>query len=220
MSSKKIIFFILLSLGQMGYAQEDTLRSKVPFSVSYYGNTLVHKGFKLSADWILLEIKKTKIKKKGQKVVRKRIYTTPNIYYYKHVKSHDALQLGLDVLWRRSNHKGWFREVGSGYGYLRIYNVGDTYTVNADQNSVVNQKYASRGYFTVNSSFTTGRKIQLQNSSYLTPFLRLNTGFVMNYNSSFLLNTSLEFGVRFALGFNPKRGKYLIIEKTKDKQRK
>jgi hypothetical protein len=34
------------------------------------------------------------------------------------------------------------------------------------------------------------------------------------------LNTSLEFGVRFALGFNPKRGKYVIIEKTKDKQRK
>ena len=58
MSSKKIIFFILLSLGQMVYAQEDTLRGKVPFSVSYYGNTLVHKGFKLSADWILLEIKK------------------------------------------------------------------------------------------------------------------------------------------------------------------
>ena len=103
---------------------------------------------------------------------------------------------------------------------MRIYNAGDTYIVNFDQNSVVNQKYASRGYFTVNSSFAAGRKIQLQNSSYLTPFLRLNAGFVMNYNSSFILNTSLEFGVRFAFSYNPKRGKYLIIEKTKDKQRK
>lgn len=220
MSCKKIIFFTLLSLGQIVCAQEDTLRGKVPFSVSYYGNTLVHKGLKLSADWILLEIKKTKIKKKRQKVVRKRIYTTPNIYYYKHVKSHDALQLGLDVLSRRSNHKGWFREVGSGYGYLRIYNVGDTYTANADQNSVANQKYASRGYFTVNSSFATGRKIKLQRSLYLIPFLRLNAGVIMNYNSSFLLNTSLELGVRFALGFNPKRGKYRKIEKIKDKNKK
>ena len=220
MRLKKIMFFVILCLGRVVFSQEDTLTGKVPFSVAYYGNTLIHKGVKLSADWIWLEIKKTKIRKKGKKSVLKRLYTTPNFYYYKHIKSHDGLQLGLDILWRRSNSKGWFREVGSGYGYLRIYNVGDTYTVNADQNSVVNQKYASRGYFTVNSSFATGRKIQLQNSSYLTPFLRLNAGFVMNYNSSFLLNTSLEFGVRFALGFNPKRGKYLIIEKTKDKQRK
>jgi len=220
MRLKKNIFFVILCLGQVVLSQEDSLTDKVPFSVAYYGNTLVHKGLKLSVDWIWLEIKKTKIRKKGKKSIRKRLYTTPNLYYYKHIKSHDGLHLGLDILWRRSNSKGWFREVGSGYGYLRIYNVGDTYSLNSDGTSVINHKYKSRGYFTENFSFSTGRKIQLQNNSFFTPFLRLNTGLVHDYNSGFIVNTSLELGVRFVLAFNPDRGKYLKIEKIKDKKRK
>jgi len=43
---------------------------------------------------------------------------------------------------------------------------------------------------------------------------------VHDYNSGFIVNTSLELGVRFVLAFNPERGKYLKIEKIKDKKRK
>ena len=121
---------------------------------------------------------------------------------------------------RRLNKKGWFSEVGFGCGYLRVYNVGETYTVSENPNLIVKQKYASRGYFAVNSSFSTGRRINLNSGSYVTPFLRLNEGVVMNYNSSFLFNISLETGLRFTFSKNPNRGKYRKIEKIKYKDKK
>ena len=217
---KRIITILLLVFALKANSQTDTLESKVPLSFSYYGNMLVNKGFKLSGDWICLEIKKTKIKKKRTKVLYKGLYVTPNLFYYKHIKSHDGLQIGLDLLWRRSNSKGWYRELGSGYGYMRIYNVGETYTINSDGTSIISHKYKSRGYFTENFSFAIGRKIQLQKNSSLSPFLRLNTGFVYSYNSSILVNLSLELGVRFVLSSNPNRGEYLKIEKIKEKKRK
>ncbi len=211
-----LLFFFIFKVN----SQIDTTVSKVPLSFSYYGNMLVNTGLKLSGDWICLEIKKTKIKKKGKKILYKGLYIAPNLFYYEHIKSHDGLQVGLDLLWRRANSKGWFRELGSGCGYMRIYNVGETYTINSDGTSIISHKYKSRGYFTENFSFATGRKINLQNSSLVTPFLRLNTGFVYNYNSSILINLSLELGVRFVLSSNPNRGEYLKIEKIKEKKRK
>ena len=217
---KRVISILLFFLIFKANSQTDTLVSKVPLSLSYYGNMLVNTGFKLSGDLICFEIKKIKIKKKRTKVLYKGLYLTPNLYYYKHIKSHDGLQIGLDLLWRRANSKGWFREIGSGYGYMRIYNVGETYTINSDGTAVSSYQYKSRGYFTENFSFATGRKIQIQEKSSITPFLRFNTGFVYNYNSSILINLSLELGVRFVLSSNPNRGEYLKIEKIKEKKRK
>lgn len=217
---KRVISILLFFLIFKANSQTDTLAGKVPLSLSYYGNMLVNKGFKLSGDWICFEIKKTKIKKKRTKVLYKGLYVTPNLFYYKHIKSHDGLQIGLDLLWRRTNSKGWFRELGSGIGYFRIYNVGETYTINSSSTSIIRHRYKSRGYFTENFSFATGRKIQIQEKSSISPFLRFNTGFLYNYNSNFLVNLSLELGIRFVLSSNPNRGEHLKIEKIKENKGK
>ena len=208
-----------LLLFQLGKAQEEeTILPKIPLSVSYYGNTIVHEGFKVSADWIWLGIEKTKHKKKKTKVINKGLYTTPYLSYYRHGRSHTGLQLGFDLLWRRSNPKGWFREVGYGFGYLRKYNLGKTYEVASDGSVGEAKNLASYGYATQTLCFATGKRINFQNNSSLTPFIRMNIDGVGNYNATAILNTSLEVGCRFILPFNPERGRYKIIKKTKGKK--
>lgn len=192
--------------------------SGVPFSVSYYGNSLVNPGLKLSADFIWIEFSKLKTKKNGKvKNTRKKLSTTPYLSYYKHHQSHQGFQLGTDILWRRINNKGWYREIGFGLGYLQRHNLGDTWEVNNGMSEKL--KGAYRGYFTETFSFAKGKLISIEGKGDIIPFLRFNTDFISNYNSFTLPVLSIELGVRFTPSFSPKRG-HRVVEKIKKKDEK
>lgn len=216
--SSYLSFVFFLCVAKV-HAQEEVkgseTKSKAPISLSYYGNTLVHKGAKLSIDWVWLEVVKTRGKK--DKRITRGLYTTPNVSFYKHKDSHTGLRVGVDGIWRRSKTKG-FREFGIGLGYFRRFNAGETWEVSSD-GSVTNLKGASRGYLSPSFSVATGRTFVLKNETMLTPFIRWNVDILFGYNSGSLPTTSLEIGCRIINKFSPKRGNYKIIEKASKKKK-
>lgn len=213
---KKISLVLCLGLFlfSSSYGQDDK-GGRVPLSVSYYGNTFIHEGIKLSADWMWLEIQKSKGKK--DKEIRRQLYTSPYLSYYSHTGSHKGVQIGADALWRRCKPKGWFREAGVGIGYFRRFNSGETWEV-ADNGEVSKVGGSSRGYFTYGFSVATGKEFTLENEMTLAPFIRLNTNILLGYNTSSLLHANFEIGCRVTSLFTPKRGNAKII--TKERKRK
>lgn len=206
-----LLAFILFL--QKANALNSTSRLGIPFSISYYGNSIVHPGFKMSADFIWFEFLKSKVQKNGNvKSSKKTLITTPYFSFYHHARSHQGFQLGTDILWRRTNGKGWFREFGLGLGYLNRQNLGDTWDV---KNGVVqNLKGAYRGYFIQSFSLSKGKHILRKSGGHVIPFLRFNTDFINNYNSSVIPILSLEVGIRLIPSFSPLR-RYRVIEKIK-----
>ena len=209
---RKVVFLSLLFCVIQKVNANNRSVSGVPFSVSYYGNSLVNPGLKLSADFIWIEFSKLKTKKNGKvKNTSKKLLTTPYLSFYRHHRSHQGFQLGTDVLWRRINNKGWYREIGLGLGYLQRHNLGDTWEVN--NGTLENLKGAYRGYFSQTFSLAKGKLISIEGKGDVIPFLRFNADFISNYNSFSIPVLSIELGVRFTPSFSPNRG-HRLIEKT------
>lgn len=209
----RIPLFYIFLFGVIGSlsAQKTISTAPIPFSISYYGDLFVHPGFKISADLKVYEFSKSKTKRSGKvKAITKSLIATPNLSNYWHVRSHTGLQAGIDILWRKSNGKGWYSEMGFGMGYFSRNNWGDTWEVKEGETKNLNA--ARRGYSVQTVSFSKGKEITLERGLTLSPFVRWNTNFLNNYNSFSIPTASFELGVRFIPAFSPKI-KYRLINK-------
>jgi hypothetical protein len=209
---RRVIYTVMLTVIYLGTSAQSTpdstfkdsatinyLASRTPLGISYYGNVIVNPGVKVFTEWNLLAIQKNKVKRRKQKEkpIRKLLYLQPSLSYYYHKRSHSAFQLSMDLGWRRYRPKLFYTDMAFGLGYMRRFNIGDTYIAD-DQGNITNQKNAtSRGYFVPNFSFAVGKHLQLKNNNGLSVFTRINGYLMLNYNSGFVPDASIEFGVKY-----------------------
>jgi hypothetical protein len=219
-------FIVVLNLMTLiGLGQKDTTKPTipmqfefakpkmlVPISVSYFGNMIVHPGVKIGADYTLLYIQKNKEKKKKIKVIGKMLYAQPNLSFYVHPKSHSALQTNLELGWRRIN-RILYTEYSLSMGYMRRFNIGETYVTDAEGNVTDIKNGTSRGYFTTGLSAGIGKNIRIRNNQYFALFTRLNALLITGYNAGVAVDASWEMGIKFNLGNTFAHSRYKYISK-------
>lgn len=205
---RKLMFISFIALSSFAMGQDATQREnplivnadRTPLTLSYYGNLGVHPGFRASFDWNLWMLSKTKEKRKRSKTIHKLLYVSPNIAFYAHKSSHQALNIGADIGFRRYSKRFIYGEVAMGLGYQRRFNANETWVVN---NGNVSRKKGSRGYFSPSLSFGLGRTFNTP-----TPFSifgRLNTNLLVGYNATTVPEISTEIGIRIQPKFGIKR---------------
>lgn len=178
---------------------------KMPISVSYFGNLGIHPGTKISLYKDLVQINKTK---KNGNLIMKSLTVVPSISLYNHAKSRTGLILGSDLSWIRTGKWNFFIGPSLGLNYYGMFNSGDTWVV---EGGIASQKGNSvRGYFAPSFSYTYGKNIK-----NIGIYTRLNSHFLMGYNSTTLPELSLELGVKFTPSFSLNKGKIKEINKTR-----
>lgn len=183
----------------------------MPISVSYYGNLITHPGIKIAIDKNLFAIEKLKPKK--NKTVVKLLYAQPNVSFYAHPKSHSGLLVALDLGWRRYGNRLFYTDIAIGAGYLRRFNLGETYVVDADGVVTEAKKGTSRGYFTPSASFAFGKAFNTKQEKNFSIFTRVNSNFVIGYSAGTNVELSIELGARIPFEFGIKHGEYKTIKK-------
>lgn len=201
-------------VGQVKVFNKDfSLSERAPLFVSYYGNIGIHPGLKLGFDYVLIFKEKTKAKKRKSKTIRKVLLVSPSLAFYSHKNSNKGLFISSDLLWRRYTKRLYLSELGIGIGYYRRFNAGKTYEVTSS--GVQEIGTTSRGYFTPSISYSFGKRFLFREMIPTEVFLRSNYNVIMNYNSSFGNEVSLELGVRMSLKHGIKQGKVKTIIKSK-----
>lgn len=216
MMTKQItMLFLLISLGSSAQNRinNDALFSEfTPINASYYGNLATHPGIKLGFDWNLLLIQKSKEKKRRTKLKQKLLFVTPSLSFYTHPKSHSGLLLSTDLGWRRYTTKLFYSEVGMGVGYLRKFNLGETWEISED-GSATSSRGTSRGYFAPSLSFAIGQHFSTKSNVQFDIFTKLNTNIILGYNAGWVPELSAEIGIRLSPKFGIKRGSFKHIKK-------
>lgn len=213
---------VLLCIGFSASSQEKESNGSVlqpnnfaPISVSYFGNLVIHPGIKLSVDYPLLGVQKIKNKPKKVKTIQKLFFFQPNLAYFIHPKTMSGLHCAIDMGWRRYNNKLFYAEVGTGFGFMTRFNVGETYIANANGEIESVKKATSRTYLTSSLSGGLGKAWFTNNGTSMAAYTKLNTYFLRNYSASTLLETSLEIGIKINPDFGVKAKPIKIIKKEK-----
>lgn len=205
-----------LSFGQPNKSATDMLQpEKTPISISYYGNLILHPGIKLGLDYHLAGIHKTKIKKRKTKVIQKLLYTSPSIAFYSHQKSHSGLFISTDLGWRRYNNKCFYSDISLGLGYYGRINAGDTYEI---KEGAAQKRLGMRNYFTPSLSYSIGQSFKV-NEKLISIFTKVNSNFILGYNTGWTPELSLELGLRINPNFGLNQGDVKIKTKTKNRKK-
>jgi hypothetical protein len=216
MNKQLSMLFLLVCLGSSAQntAEKSQLFSSefAPMNISYYGNFATHPGIKLGFDWNLLLIEKSKEKSRRTKIKRKLLFVAPSLAFYTHPKSHTGLLLSTDLGWRRYTTKLFYSEIGLGVGYLRKFNSGETWEIDADGNAT-SSRGTSRGYFAPSLSLGLGQHFSTKSNVNFDIFMKLNTNFILGYSAAWVPELSTEIGVRFSPNFGIKRGSFKHINK-------
>ncbi len=207
-------YLIVLSLLMAsGIAAQDKEQTHMPVSVSYFGNFATHPGVKIGTEYHLKQISVQKEKKRKSKELLKSRLIVPSISVYAHPQTKVGWLSSVDFELRRNNlTRGRFWGIGAGLGYLRQFNIGETYTVD-ESGSVEKTPLASRGYFSPQTYLSYGKYLGKDAAKNMALYSRLNVHYVFGYNASIVPDFSLELGMIWTPEWGIKRSK--IKKETK-----
>ncbi len=199
---KKYVIVLGLVMGSGVAISQDDRQTVMPVSVSYFGNFATHPGVKIGTEYHLKHISVLKEKKRKTKELLKSRIIVPSMSVYAHPQTKVGWLSAVDFELRRNNlSKGRFWGVGAGLGYLRQFNVGETYVVD-ESGSVKKAPLASKGYFSPQTYLTYGKYFGKNDMKNKALYSRLNVHYIFGYNAAMVPDFSLELGMIW----NPKWG--------------
>lgn len=171
---------------------QEASHQKIPISIAYWGYNIIHPGIKVGSQFNLRKWDKTKERKKGTRIKHKTLFLKPELGIYHHKKNHAGVLLNVDFGVEISkNERKFFKAFSFGLGYLRQFNSGITYVLEED-NTIVEKKWASRGYIMPTLNFQYG-----QNYPFFSWFNKFSLGPKFKYNTDYTIALFFEAGVKF-----------------------
>jgi len=197
MNKYKIVFLLFFAINLQAQNQDNcsSFWDKTEFKVGYYGNLLFDNGLHLGAEYLWKEKKKTKEKKKGQKVVTHQLLFNGSIGYSTNFtnQTDNGLSTHYGLIWRRTGSKNWQLNIElNPLGYYRSF-LPETFEVKEEVVSKV--RFPGRSYYAPSFAIGIGklRKDKRRSGWYLNLNLSVRTP----YNAGILPHFSFQFGQRF-----------------------
>lgn len=174
---------------------------RTEFKVSYSGNIFWNNGLNFGAEYLWIENKKTKNRKRGQRtnthqfLLNGTLGVTTNFSS----KTDTGIFTNYGVTWRRTNKKGkQFSIAFNPLGYYRSF-LPETYKVTGD--NVDKIFLPGRGYYAPSISVGIGK--QRKGKKLTGRFFNVNLMLRTPYNAGTLPAINLQYGYRF--NFKKKR---------------
>ena len=208
MTSKlHLLILTVLLISKVGFAQDlkstisATDIAQIPFlertefKVSYSGNVFWNNGLNFGAEYLLKENKKTKNRKRGQRINTHQFLLNGTLGFSTNFssKTDTGIFTNYGLTWRRTNKKGkQFSFAVNPLGYYRSF-LPETYAVNGD--AVAKVFLPGRGYYAPTLSVGIGkqRKGKKITGRFFNVELQLRTPF----NAGTLPAINLQYGYRF-----------------------
>lgn len=212
-----VLFFLLTNT----YAQfnvffsqkteKDTIfSSKLPVSFTYYAHTGIVPGLGFSNDFPIYRVKIEKqrypaltflglYRKGNTKILYRQIMIQANSSLYIHLKNHTGLHLNGQLVYKRTNVKGWSSEIGAGIGILQAF-LPTTYEFDAS-GQLKKKIIAGRTFITNIVSYSLNKTLNKETGSQV--FIKPSFYLIYPYNHTLMVDFSIEIGLKKYLFTNP-----------------
>ncbi|MEW4924443.1 hypothetical protein [Algibacter sp. 2305UL17-15] len=168
---------------------------RTEFKVSYFGNILWNNGLDFGAEYLLIENKKVKNRKRGQRTNTHQFLLNGNLGFTTNFASRTdtGVFTNYGITWRRTNKKGkQFSIEFNPLGYYRSF-LPETYEVNGD--NVEKVFLPGRGYYAPSISVGIGK--QRKGKKITGRYFNINFMLRTPYNATTLPAFNLQYGYRF-----------------------
>ena len=202
MKNKKILILIsLFFLLNLVYSQNpDSNRGfkSTTFTFSYFENFPFKPGLKISADIILAEYVKPRIRirkdsTKINKTKTRQLLLGGDIGFYWHHHSHTGMFNYYEISYRTIRAKGFQTTIGIGPGIYRAF-YPETYEID-NSNNITKKSFAGRTYFS--SVILLGYGRYRKNATLQSWHLKYNIMFLFDYNTGIMPLFNIELGFCF-----------------------
>jgi hypothetical protein len=189
---KVFVSIILMTLGLVSFGQQV---NKVV--VSIHNSILWAPGIKIGVEHELTNGVFQKQRRKKLKTKYKELFILPSISYNNQKHTYKSIHPSIDFGYRRVGQKGFKYEVLWGTGYMKTITSGSTYEV---VDGIVKKRdvFSGRSYLTQNIAFGFGQDLT-KKCLPLSWHVRLNSSFLIPYNSFYLPQLNFEAGISFLL---------------------
>ncbi|MGB0862726.1 MAG: hypothetical protein ACPGXZ_07390 [Saprospiraceae bacterium] len=201
MKNLLLIVICFFSIGQLE-AQND---APISFSLSYFGESVIHPGLKIGIEkpfYTKEKVKKRWLAKRqerlGAKVSKSQLIWGANVGFYNHPNNNTGLFLNGELSWKKTKmRKGSMFGAGLGIGYLHQFHNIDTYRLNNGQL----EKVSAAGQAMMTSSFSLlyGRDLSVRHNSPFSWYVKPSFMIQFPYHHSTGINAALELGVKYKL---------------------
>jgi hypothetical protein len=191
-----VFFFMLITscllIPNSSQAQSLTLKDGV-YSIGYLNESIFRSGAIVGGEWAYKKWEKNKQNRKGATIKKERtLIINPQIGVYSHIDNHKGLITKVDFTIKRNKQSStWSHHWSAGLGIITQYNSGITYILNND-NSIDEQKNASRSYFNPSVSYALEKQID----SMFSVFTKLGLGIKTPYNTWLAPSSIFEIGTK------------------------
>lgn len=168
---------------------------RTEFKVSYFGNILWNNGLSFGAEYIIIENKKIKDRKRGQRTNTHQFLLNGNLGFTTNFasKTDTGVFTNYGITWRRTNKKGkQFSIEFNPLGYYRSF-LPETYNVIG--NNVDKVFLPGRGYYAPSISVGIGK--QRQEKKITGRYFNINFMLRTPYNAGTLPAFNFQYGYRF-----------------------
>lgn len=192
---KQLIFIFLLILScQLDiHGQERAMGS---WQIGYFGNNVIHPGFKVSKEYVLKTWEKTKDKVKGDKTSHRAYAFSPEFVFYRHKHNHYGLVLNPSVNYQRTRTTGGYVELRIGTGYHRSFLDGTTYRVNSN-GEVETVPLPGQNTWISSITWSFGKDLRKTKELPIRYYMQLGASARTPYNHHFLPSVNVGFGMHY-----------------------
>lgn len=181
-----LILFLLLFCFASGWADENIPESRLSLTASYFGEMVLHPGFKAGIEYRIMEGKKASL-------------SVPLAAgWYRHIRNHQMLSVESGLVGRLSSKGPFFSDLLLGAGYGLKKPDGSIYFED-EEGSILTESASWTSRFLVTAALGAGFDFGKNARVKLSPFLRLGFFGEYPYNTYMLLHPFLESGIRVRL---------------------
>lgn len=209
MLKKLLLFFIVFPLLVYGQSNENqsqeprdsmALAAPLAFNAAYYGNNIWYPGLKIGAEYIwhskTHRVHKSKHKGPKDKVKTNQWLAAGNLGFFWHPHNYTLLYTSYGLLYRHTNTKKFYWNVGASPLGLGVTFYNETFEVTDDGN-VKEVSLATRWYYAPDLVFGIGHFPKKDGGFLNGWFLNLRIQGLVRYNAGYMPFASIEFGFKF-----------------------
>lgn len=192
MNRYTILVLLAFLISHSAYGQANSQN----WSISYYGDLLIHPGIQLGRQVPLKNWKSTKDKRSRELNKYKSINAGVDVTYYWHQDHHHGLILSPNLSFQKVNANGKYFQIKVSIGYHRSIVDGLTYAVQENE-EVVSQRGVGQSALFNALSFDFGKDLRITKQKPLRWFFQIGINGRSSYNNSYLPSLHTAFGIHY-----------------------
>ena len=191
---KYLILFFFLFISSLLSAQ---VTNPTSFSVSYFGETVIHPGLKMGLTYDLKRWEKSKTKRNGvKKNTIQGFELSPTVGFYYHKDYQTGIFILPEFSYTRTKTNGNFMTYGFGAGYMRSI-IPSVYELNS--NGEIEKIHTGNNYFVTNYFVSFGRDLTHKQKLPMKIFLKPQFMYALPNYETGVLYFAFEFGISYKL---------------------